>query len=762
MEKNLQDKSILLSIVTMLQFAGIIKSRAENFNIDNKKGSSIFFDEILKENNYLHTLWQDNFKNIEIDNFSDNFATYLKQSKKIATGMDIDDNNKNIKTRLAHLISSVTLENNSIKAKPLALKEFSHNSIFPVDDDNRNEQDYYKNAYSELLKGSIKIFNQAEKDNNLLALSSAVDSLFFRYLANVPAFLSDDIVDISFYEYAKITSAFMGIYYTQSESKNIDSKEPVILIRGDFFSIQNFIFSKDSSSKNPAKSLRGKSFYVSLLSEIASIYILEELGLAYFNIMMNAAGQFVIVAYNSDDNNKKLDEIKNNIENYLYKEFYCSVSLGLSTIKCSIDDFSKDKFKYLILKMLDEKEKAKLTRFDLAKREDFVFYDYHKKFDKSTKLCSYCGVEPVYSDNEGDACDKCEKYIKLGEELTKKSNINIYHDNKDNKGIFSKYNYSFGDKNIENAVHRIHINLFEEDITGYNNCNVVHYASYVVTDGGSVRPFDKIVKEGKGAEILGVLKADVDNLGIVFSCGLSKKDSNGNVTESNITFSKTNMLSRSIHNFFSYYLSYLMKEENLNVYTVFAGGDDLFIVGKYNDIVKLAMLMNKEFNRFTGNNEDITISAGIGLFKTGVPIWFMAEETEELLEESKKNKIGKYGLRKGNISLLYTTCKYDEFMKWYDEFYNKFPNRENDYPKSFYYKVMQYCDMEAEYQKDNKKFELLMWRSRLNYNVTRMNLEKSVANDILTYLVEKIEDKGKPLLLKSLIALKLYDIRNIK
>lgn len=766
MDKEIKEKSLLLSIVTFLQFTGIVKERASNFSVDKIEGSRLFFNELVNSSSYIHSLWSDCFKEQEIFRFSDNLLQFQDIAHDIALGIDKndgDDSSHNLNTKLAHLISKVTLKK-AASVKALPFKKFDYESIFPLIDrnDKIKVQEDYQKAYNNILKDASKIIKQAEKDNNLFAVSGALDSLFFKYLSNVPAFLGDDIVDVSLYEYAKIVAAFTSICFIQGENNNLLQSGSFALIRGDFFSIQNFIFNKGASNKNPAKSLRGKSFYVSLMSDTASLYILEELGLSYFNIMMNAAGQFVIVSYNSNEAEKTVEKLKENVHNWLYERFYCSVSLGISYLKCSKEDFSKERFNKLILEMLYQKDKSKLTRFNLTEKENFIFTDYHKKFSKDTSLCVYCGVEPatmkLTSEESKDCCSKCNSYIELGEKLTKAEYINIYHDN---NGVFNRYNYDYDENHIEDAVHRMHINLLQEENSGYNCCNVVHYSSYVARNNkGDIRSFDEIVKYGSGAEIMAVLKADVDNLGLVFSCGLSKKDESYNITESEITFSKTNMLSRSIHNFFSYYLSSVMKENNLNVYTVFAGGDDLFIVGKYNDVVKFAKLLNEKFREFTGRNEEITISAGIGLFKTGVPIWYMAEETEGLLEQAKHYRAdGRSDIYKGNISILYSTCKYDEFTLWYEEFtglFNEIDNRGIDLSKGFYYKIMEFCDMEAAYKNKSTDINNLMWRPRLYYTVTKLGL-KDNALKILEELTNKISIN--PNLVKTLIALKLYDLR---
>jgi CRISPR-associated protein Csm1 len=90
----------------------------------------------------------------------------------------------------------------------------------------------------------------------------------------------------------------------------------------------------------------------------------------------------------------------------------------------------------------------------------------------------------------------------------------------------------------------------------------------------------------EGIEALGVLKADIDNFGVLFACGLP---------ETKQTFSRLSTLSRNFNNFFTVFLPYILKntKEYKNIYTVFAGGDDLFLIGSWNIIIDFAEFIIK-------------------------------------------------------------------------------------------------------------------------------------------------------------------------
>ncbi len=90
-----------------------------------------------------------------------------------------------------------------------------------------------------------------------------------------------------------------------------------------------------------------------------------------------------------------------------------------------------------------------------------------------------------------------------------------------------------------------------------------------------------------GIRALGVLKGDIDDLGELFRVGLG-----------NPTFAKTAALSRQVNGFFAIYLPWLLSREFPNIYTVFAGGDDFFLIGPWRKVQKLAARMQCEFARY--------------------------------------------------------------------------------------------------------------------------------------------------------------------
>jgi len=103
-----------------------------------------------------------------------------------------------------------------------------------------------------------------------------------------------------------------------------------------------------------------------------------------------------------------------------------------------------------------------------------------------------------------------------------------------------------------------------------------------------------------GIRALGVLKGDTDNLGELFRVGLGSS-----------TFAKTAAVSRQVNGFFAIYLPWLLSREFSSIYTVFAGGDDFFLIGPWRTVQNLADRMRGEFTKYAAENLEIHFSAGI-------------------------------------------------------------------------------------------------------------------------------------------------------
>jgi CRISPR-associated protein Csm1 len=143
--------------------------------------------------------------------------------------------------------------------------------------------------------------------------------------------------------------------------------------------------------------------------------------------------------------------------------------------------------------------------------------------------------------------------------------------------------------------------------------------------------FEEIAYLSTGSKKLGVLKADVDHLGLLFSEGLEP-----------LTISRLAALSGAIDRFFSGYINVLAdavsnewKTHNGRehpwcgkvsglFYVTYSGGDDLLIIGPWDAVMALARCLEADWRKYACQNPDVTLSAGVVLVKPHHPIQRMA------------------------------------------------------------------------------------------------------------------------------------------
>jgi CRISPR-associated protein Csm1 len=221
----------------------------------------------------------------------------------------------------------------------------------------------------------------------------------------------------------------------------------------------------------------------------------------------------------------------------------------------------------------------------------------------------------------------------------------------------------------------------------------------------------------QGVPALGVLKADVDQLGLLMACGLPKKQA---------TISRMAALSRQLDSFFSVFLPNFLHRKPLfhNVYTVFAGGDDLFLIGPWNRMTELALALNEKFTDFTCHNSEIHFSAGIVVAKPQIPVSRLAAQAEEILEQSKnkgRNRVTVFGETAEWPNLATIFAHRQTLDDW----------RERLLSRALFYRLNSLVGMAAREKQLNpdehpvhyRDMHCLRWRALLQYQLAR-NINK--------------------------------------
>jgi CRISPR-associated protein Csm1 len=507
-----------------------------------------------------------------------------------------------------------------------------------------------------------------------------------KHLTFVSSFTAEGNV-ISLYDHMKMTSAIAlamaraGCRREDVKSGKCRKEERFLLIEGDFSGIQDFIYGV--SGRGTLKYLRARSAYLELIGWDVVLEVLSRLGLTRANVVFNAGGHFLIIAQNTEEAVKALEEIRVKVSEWLYRNFDGKLYLALEWEPIAGKELGREGVNNLFSEARRRLKKKlnirKLRRFEEVKD----IFEAPKKAERLEE-CPVCGREVAkldrfkYSDDpEARACDRCNELAELGEKLPKIGGFIL--DRSEARGAITtgpfRYfiPYQGGGAGGEALLLKNTLDVPEglpEDVT---------FIPYLVADyykrgEKGVATFEELATASLGTKRIGVLKGDVDKLGEFFG-GMD-------------SLSKLATASRFMDYFFKVYLKgiihgkYVGEVPLLNpplkpwpdepdIVVVYAGGDDFFIVGAWEQVFELAFRIREAFRAYTG--EGRTISMALGYFDEKTPIYRMADVVSERLSVAKdegRNRIHVIERTRPNAEnhfLSYTWDEYRELWRSYAE-----------------------------------------------------------------------------------------------
>jgi len=203
---------------------------------------------------------------------------------------------------------------------------------------------------------------------------------------------------------------------------------------------------------------------------------------------------------------------------------------------------------------------------------------------------------------------------------------------------------------------------------GKDECGIDNKEGNIMTFE-CISHFDKdLDEEGNivGDNLLAVLKADVDNLGGLIINWLGKEEEaegEKGKKQKLFTVSRYYMFAFLLDYFFSAVLPYKISQNFPSVYIVYAGGDDLFLIGPWHTIIYLSKRINNWFREYVFEAEGLTLSAGISFFKPKTPLKWAAKEAESALKKVKKDGKNRVCLKMGERNSVFV-LKWDD---WRDD-----------------------------------------------------------------------------------------------
>ncbi len=562
-----------------------------------------------------------------------------------------------------------------------------------------------------------------------------------------------DDPDVSLHDHAVLTAAFAAALYRYHRQTGTLDEQAVRdrsirayrIVAGDVSGIQDFIFAPppEGCRKGMARMFRARSFYISMLTRAATIELLEAAGLPCFNRVIDAGGRFILLVDASPATLDALRQALARLQAWLVRQHYGALRLNIDfELTCSGGDFDRGVFAGLYGRIQAAPEAARARQLaawlqsdgrwnedaqvlrdanpkrDLEKAAD-LYRQLGKQLPRAAHVALFRGNAPTEGllgatsrirlfDLELELLAEPDPALQAGN-LVELFVVGGQEDPSPTSWIPRLPLANYVPRQNREDVHRLRDRLDAES-AGDDDEEEDRIAE------GHPATFAQLAHLAEGAPMIAVLKADVDRLGMLFSQGLGDRASFGRIAT----------LSRMLDGFFKEFLPARFADGDgayRHVYTVFAGGDDLMLVGPWNVMMHLAADLQRWFRDFACGNPDVHLSAGLVFGKPRTPITSLGRLAEEQLDLAKDGG-------RNLIAVLGECYEWDQYKQALEkgrllaELGQRTGTREGAVARGFLYQLLQIgrCIRHIErLEREGKRvpFSYLAWRSHLAYDFQR-------------------------------------------
>ena len=513
--------------------------------------------------------------------------------------------------------------------------------------------------------------------------------------------ISPEVSHISFYDAVKSAAAIHDCI----ESDCTDKGKPFLLVSGDFSGIQDAIYMIASSGA--LKTLRARSFMLELLTEHIIYEIQQATSCGRYSLIFSGGGGFSLLIPNTEDNRRAIGNFIKIINNWMLEQFGLQLFLAVHCEPVGEADLIGDPFKSIWESMADKMAKQKQRKFSDTANFKGLFSPETPKQLTNQSACQITHQDdlpnsemaPENLPGIGRVSKLAYRLWRLGDLLTEFKCIVRLPSLEDDLeggtlifpthgGLYAEYKVIKHPSQVNNYHALWLVNNWELEDYKDERTFPFLFGSYVrsvddlpsevqehemeeyLRDHGKpmsspervTASFSGLAEAAQGSDLIGCLRMDVDNFGDLFS---------GELTNSGIA--AISNLSRSMNLFFKGYLNQICglelgdlgkenhplnitakcKSNGRDVSIVYAGGDDLFIVGAWDDIAELAFDINACFRVFSSYNPEVHLSGGVTLHKPKFPLYQMARISKQAEESAKRNE-DQNGETKNSLALFYS------------------------------------------------------------------------------------------------------------
>ncbi len=247
---------------------------------------------------------------------------------------------------------------------------------------------------------------------------------------------------------------------------------------------------------------------------------------------------------------------------------------------------------------------------------------------------------------------------------------------------------------------------FQKQSLLFTTINLITYpTSSTFSSSSSARDLDWYAEQGLGASRIGILAMDVDSLGQIFFKGLTKEKR---------TISRIATLSRFFDIFFKQTLTAIITRRTLPIKShinalcnnpknspylgnrstledstrdprkleiIYSGGDDLLLIGAWNDVFEAMFDINTCFSAYTCFNPHITISAGYFINSSRYPVargtqiaHAILDQAKNFQEETTQQKSAVSLLTQSHLTLTQDVVSWNVYRKYLSTYFSKMVN----------------------------------------------------------------------------------------
>ena len=537
--------------------------------------------------------------------------------------------------------------------------------------------------------------------------------LMQKYASTLPCTYGEE--GVSLFRQWGMVAALMAL----TEGEVVNTLPNLALIGLDLPGIQTMVYT--ITARGAGKGVRGRSAFVQLLISAVVDKLLDELDLCLANVIINAGGNALILCRHDKALEQMLKGIEQSINRILFNGgnlrggnerdarftgFKGDLALALAHVK-----LPQSTLKYPVHEVRNpngsvesewqQVERALKEALSTAKQQPFrtMMADQRvvQEEDETTlfelfftpdaadseRFCAVCRRpaekgEKFAADPELEAttvepnvarCPECKGFEELARRLAKETAFLVRRDHAARPGRasgwqrvlnnISGYWYSIEERPVKDAL-SLAFNLDDFPSKDVHIDGFRLLATATPTEAnGSIRDNNELAEDTSSSlKRLGVLKADVDNLAQLLVNSLAKRSA-----------AQTAMLSDSLTLFFGGWLDKLCTDLEIaagvqtrdKVYVLYAGGDDLLIIGSWDVMPYLAQRIARDFNLFTGRNPGVHLSAGIVLVRGKEPLYAASESANDELDKAKGK--GEPDPKKNAINFLGKTYGWNDFAK---------------------------------------------------------------------------------------------------